>query len=740
MTMEEPKMKKRLTQPKNNKYYIRQCTGGLNGAVAGSPTISGADVLCNCVGYANGRFNEIWNDPELKGIVKAFNVQLVCNAENFIESARRQGLKISPSPIEGGIMVWQKGSTLDGYDGAGHVAVVEEVYEDGSILTSESGWAAWAFKTIRRNNTNGRWGQNEYYKFRGCIINPSIKNPKVVPVPKLVVDGIGGELTVFAMQRFFSTPADGVITGQNRNCKQFYPALTSVQFGAGGSVCIKNLQRWVEVTQDGVLGEQTVKAWQKKLGVASDGVFGVNSMKAWQKYLNENDKAIYPKPRKSYKVIDVSEFQGSINWSKVKADGVVGAIIRYADGDYIDKYFDKNMKGAKAAGLHIGAYIFSRAKTKTEAESEATRLFKACQPYGCDMPLYIDLEANDLKGVADANAQAFLNKMKKLGGTGGVYANITWWNNYLTKTADKNPIMWVAQYYRECQYRPLSKVGMWQYSSEGSVKGISGNVDMDECYVAYWKNITPTPTPTPSKKGYTGEYPDIVRTKKLVDMAVKLAWPKGTDEDIYEYPSGRATSAFKVALDKAYPEHNSWGAAPRVGASCDVFVGTVVRYVGLDGKFPRGLEQQFEYEPNWCVRHSYTGIAPADKSQDGDIVLFEHDNGAHAIIRGNGVYYEANYQTYFGHTNESLARIRRKQKATVILRPKNYLSNGDTGIEVKRLQDYLIWGGWLAKGQNDSIFGAKTETAVKKMQKTFGLAQDGLVGSGTLTAMKAYKK
>lgn len=288
-------MKIRTTCPSNNKYYIRSVTGGLNGAVAGDPTIKGANVLCNCVGYANGRFNEIWNDPELEGIVKSFNVQLTCNAENFIESAKRQGLKISSTPIEGGIMVWQKGASLSGGDGAGHVAVVERVYDDGTIMTSESGWASWAFKTVRRDNNNGRWGQNSYYKFRGCIINPSIKDPKVVPVPPLVVDGIGGNCTVRAMQRFFGTSQDGVISGQNKALKKFYPALTAAEYGKGGSPCVKNLQRWVGTTQDGIIGEQTVKAWQKKIGVASDGIFGVNSMKAWQKYLNEHDKADYPK-------------------------------------------------------------------------------------------------------------------------------------------------------------------------------------------------------------------------------------------------------------------------------------------------------------------------------------------------------------------------------------------------------------------------------------------------------------
>lgn len=84
-------------------------------------------------GYANGRFAEIMG----KGYIP---YQLVCNAENFIEKARGYGLSISNKPTLGGIMVWQKGSTLSGNDGAGHVAIVERINNDGTIYTSESGW------------------------------------------------------------------------------------------------------------------------------------------------------------------------------------------------------------------------------------------------------------------------------------------------------------------------------------------------------------------------------------------------------------------------------------------------------------------------------------------------------------------------------------------------------------------------------------------------------------------------
>lgn len=355
-------MKKRLTQPKNNKYYIRQVSGGLNGAVAGKPTISGANVLCNCVGYANGRYNEIINDPNLTGTAVKFRYQLVCNAENFIESAKKQGLKISSTPVEGGIMVWQKGNTLGGGDGAGHVAVVEEVYNDGTILTSESGYGAWAFKTVRRNNANGRWSQTSAYKFRGCIINPGVPNPKVVPAPKLTVDGIGGAATVKAMQKYFSTTQDGVISGQTASLMNKYcPSLKAYQSGKSGSPCIKNLQRWLSVGQDGIIGPGTVKAWQKKIGVTADGIFGANSMKAWQRFLNDNwdKKAVYPIEPEKTKAQILAEKANAFAWSTntKKANYPDGApTAAYKEG--LNKAYPDRSKWGKAPKAGASCDVF----------------------------------------------------------------------------------------------------------------------------------------------------------------------------------------------------------------------------------------------------------------------------------------------------------------------------------------------------------------------------------------------
>lgn len=150
-----------------NRFYITRDRGGLSTCIQGKPTDAQCNVLSNCVGYACGRFNEIIGEMKYPN--------LNCNAENFIERAKNYGLSISPVPVEGGIMVWQKG-TLNSGDGAGHVAIVEKLNGDGSIYTSESNYGGSAFWNSTRSNINGRWGMGANYTFRGCIINPGISN------------------------------------------------------------------------------------------------------------------------------------------------------------------------------------------------------------------------------------------------------------------------------------------------------------------------------------------------------------------------------------------------------------------------------------------------------------------------------------------------------------------------------------------------------------------------------------
>ena len=169
-----------------NKFYITKSKGGYSTCIQGKPTDTNCNVLSNCVGYACGRFNEIIGSMKYPS--------LNCNAEKFIERAKSAGLEISDVPTLGGIMVWQKGATLNGSDGAGHVAIVERLDSKNQIYTSESAYGGSAFYNSTRTNNNGRWGIGSGYTFRGCIINPVIGKVVYVEQHKLSIEEIAKKI------------------------------------------------------------------------------------------------------------------------------------------------------------------------------------------------------------------------------------------------------------------------------------------------------------------------------------------------------------------------------------------------------------------------------------------------------------------------------------------------------------------------------------------------------------------
>lgn len=186
-------MEMRTSKPSaGNKFYNTTSRGGYSQCIQGSPTDTGCNVLANCVGYACGRFNEIIGSMKYP--------YLNCNAENFIERAKKYGLTVVSYPVLGGIMVWQKGTSLSGNDGAGHVAVVERIDGANKILTSESGYGSrTAFWNSVRTNSNGRWGLGSGYIFRGCIVNPAVGDvhyvePTPVPTPSKSNEDIANEV------------------------------------------------------------------------------------------------------------------------------------------------------------------------------------------------------------------------------------------------------------------------------------------------------------------------------------------------------------------------------------------------------------------------------------------------------------------------------------------------------------------------------------------------------------------
>lgn len=191
--------------------------------------------------------------------------------------------------------------------------------------------------------------------------------------------------------------------------------------------------------------------------------------------------------------IDVSKFQKSINWQKVKNAGINFAIIRcgyrgYGSGVLVeDPMFASHISGAKAAGLRVGVYFFSQAINEAEAVEEASMAVKLANRYGINMPIAIDSEyANGGRGRADGLSKsdrtritiAFCNTVANSGHTPMVYASKSWFSDHLSVSQFPGSYrIWVAHYASKCGY--TGRYDMWQNTSKGRVDGVSGNVDMN---------------------------------------------------------------------------------------------------------------------------------------------------------------------------------------------------------------------------------------------------------------------
>lgn len=185
--------------------------------------------------------------------------------------------------------------------------------------------------------------------------------------------------------------------------------------------------------------------------------------------------------------IDVSSWQGEINWQKVKQAGVEFAFIRLGyqkdyDGDYVlDKYFRANIEGARAVGLPVGVYFYSYAKSEDDAKAQAAWIKEQIQEYEVELGVAFDWE-----NWADFNqagmsfrtinriAQTFMNEMSAEGYQGLLYGS----KNYLeTVWQPAGMTVWLAQYNDRVTYEGDYK--FWQLSDRGKVEGIEGEVDVD---------------------------------------------------------------------------------------------------------------------------------------------------------------------------------------------------------------------------------------------------------------------
>lgn len=192
--------------------------------------------------------------------------------------------------------------------------------------------------------------------------------------------------------------------------------------------------------------------------------------------------------------IDVSKWQGDIDWDKVKNDGVEFAIVRAgyrgsSTGSLVeDPCFRTNMKGACAAGVEVGVYFFTQAINEVEAVEEASAVLDMVAEYQLDFPIFIDTEGAGGKGRADGLdaetrtlvCEAFCRTIKNAGYEAGVYASRNWYNNNLKTQRLEDYYIWLAEYRSAPLYQGYYR--MWQYTSKGKVDGIKGNVDLNIAY------------------------------------------------------------------------------------------------------------------------------------------------------------------------------------------------------------------------------------------------------------------
>lgn len=197
--------------------------------------------------------------------------------------------------------------------------------------------------------------------------------------------------------------------------------------------------------------------------------------------------------------IDVSYYQGNIDWKKVKNSGVEFVIIRVGYRGYgsagtlvEDPKFKTYLDGATKAGLKVGVYFYTQAITTAEAQAEAKFVLDRIKGYSLQMPVYYDIESVDYdtgrldsaglsKAQKTALCTAFCDTIIKSGYSAGVYANYTWLNYYIDGAGlgRKYPI-WLAHYTSNTNYD--QRMDMWQYSGSGTVSGISAYTDVNVWY------------------------------------------------------------------------------------------------------------------------------------------------------------------------------------------------------------------------------------------------------------------
>ncbi len=280
--------------------------------------------------------------------------------------------------------------------------------------------------------------------------------------------------------------------------------------------------------------------------------------------------------------IDVSVYQGAINWQQVKDDGVQFAMVRVGTTKKgIDAQFAANMQGANAAGLRVGVYLYSYATTVEAAQAEANMVLSAIAPYTVSFPVAIDYEDSTLKGIAPQDQARIVTAFCDMIAAGGyypmVYSSRNWFQSRMGEIKyDK----WIAQYAANLEYN--GNYTMWQSSSHGQVKGIPNRVDVDHLYKDLFSFIIPEGFTTRGDKTYLYK-----------NYRKQLGWVEYNGERYVCEPSDNGavqTGWFTDSLGVHYLDPAQGGklltGLQTIGKDVYLLDGNGIPYVGWSGTWP----------------------------------------------------------------------------------------------------------------------------------------------------------
>lgn len=229
-----------------------------------------------------------------------------------------------------------------------------------------------------------------------------------------------------------------------------------------------------------------------------------------------------------YNCIDVSEWNGDIDWKEAKEDDVKFAFIRAGFGQDLesqdDKYFHINMENALAAGVKVGVYFYSYAKSEEAAIGEALHCIRLIEPYKdrISFPVFYDIEEASIEPYLKEIVPAFINTLNAHGYNAGCYLSVAWFDEHF-KDIDCS-YFWMASWGND-DGQPHNKpewCDIWQFTSKGTVYGVgSENVDCDILYNEDIKLLIDKPDPEVIKKIYKNAYVLISESNETITITIK---------------------------------------------------------------------------------------------------------------------------------------------------------------------------------------------------------------------------